>query len=278
MPATAPTRAKKDAQAPNPTAPAEKDSSGGSSTVAAASPSDSKRRPLKLVGLVAAIVLLAYAASSLAVPAQRSKPRFAGPFTTELFPDKYQVNLSGGGMKRFLQFTLSVIYDAYDEAYVLQRTKDPLYDPYLQSTVLSICSAKTVEEVQGRANKDALMEELRAELDGVLFPVHVGATALALEIDPESGLRPGLSHDRSTFRGTFHDHLLTVDEAGSSLRLGEGPPVIFEGHEIDLVVTDAEGETLYLDVTRLVSGFSGTVQVGVHGRIRRILPKYLLVQ
>lgn len=237
------------------------------------------KRPLTLAaGAVVLIVLLAYGAFYLASPGKAQAPRFAGPFTTELFSDKYQVNLAGAGMKRFLQFTLSVIYEAYDEAAFVQRQRDPLYDPYLQSSVLAVCSTKTVEEVQGRANQDALMEELRAELDPVLFPVFVGGARQALSPDPDSGLRPGFSADRSTFRGAFHDNSLTVDAAQRTLRLNGGPAVPFTGTESDLVVTDELGETLHLDLTGLVDGFSGEVRVGVQGRIRRVLPKYFLVQ
>ena len=236
------------------------------------------KRPLVIVGLIAVIVLLAYGAFQLAVQRDKTAPRFAGPFTTELFPEKYQVNLAGGGMKRFLQFTLSVIYESYSEGDFAERTKDPLYEPYLQSTVLAICSTKTVEEVQGRSSQDALMEELREELDSVLFPVHIGETDFALAVDRESGLRPGLSADRATFRGAFHDHELFVDAEKRTVRLGEGAPVTFTGDEFDLLVTDAEGNSLYLDLTSLVDGFSGPVPVGTHGRIRRILPKYFLVQ
>jgi flagellar basal body-associated protein FliL len=242
------------------------------------SPAAPGKRPLVAAGLVAVIVLLAYGAFQLAAPRERLPRRFAGPFSTELFPEKYQVNLAGSGMKRFLQLTLSVIYESYNDAYFLQRTKDPLYEPYLQSSVLAICSTKTVDEVQGRASQDALMEELREELDPILFPVHVGETKQALALDPRSGLRPGLSADRATFRGAFHDHRLIVDGARRTLRLGEGPPVAFTGNELDLIVTDAGGETLSLDTTGLVAGFSGEVPVGTHGRIRRVLPKYFLVQ
>ncbi len=250
----------------------------GASPENAADASGSKKRILLAAGLVVGIVMAAYGAFLVATPGSKTTPRFAGPFTTELFSDKYQVNLAGSGMKRFLQLTLSVIYEAYDETYVVQRNRDPLYEPYLQSTVLAVCSTKTLEEVQGRASQDALMEELRVELEPVLFPIHVGPTKLALALDPASGLRPGFSADRSSFRGPFHEHRLSVDAAQRTVRLDDGPPASFSGNETDLVVLDAEGRTLHLDVTGLVADFRGEVQVGTHGRIRRILPKYFLVQ
>lgn len=250
---------------------------GAAKENAAAAPG-SRKRLLSVTGLVVGIVLAAYGAFLVATPGSKTTPRFAGPFTTELFSDKYQVNLAGSGMKRFLQLTLSVIYEAYDETYVVQRNRDPLYEPYLQSTVLAVCSTKTLEEVQGRASQDALMEELRVELEPVLFPIHVGPTKQALALDPASGLRPGLSADRSSFRGPFHEHRLAVDAAQRTVRLDDGQPTRFNGNETDLVVPDAEGRTLHLDVTGLVPGFVGEVQVGTYGRIRRILPKYFLVQ
>ena len=231
-----------------------------------------------VLGGALAVVLAAWGTFQLAAPTTRGTPRFTGPYTTELFPEKYQVNLSGNSMKRYLQLVLNVVYEAYDDAYIAQRAKDPLYQPYLQATVLSVCSAKTVEQVEAPANQEALMEELREELEPVLFPVHVGETELPLELCPESGLRPGLSADRTTFRGAFHEHVLVVDGAARTVRLDDGPPVPFEGDEDDLSVTDAAGDTLFLDVTRLEEDFEGDVPVGVHGRIRRVLPKDFLVQ
>ena len=244
---------------------------------ASEAPAKSKK-PVVFLGAALGIVALAFLAVRLAAPGTEKKPTFQGPFNAELFPDKFQVNLAGNGQKRYLQFVLNVIFEAYEENAILERAQDPLYEPYLQSTALAVCSSKTVDDIQGRANKEALMEELRAELEPVLFPVFIGEAKQALGVDPESGLRPGDSADEATFRGRYFDHVLVVDSTAKTIRLDDGEPVTYTGEETDLLVRAPDGSTLYLDVTGLDPDFSGEVHVGVKGRIRRVLPKYFLVQ
>lgn len=236
------------------------------------------KKPIVFLGAALGIVALAFVAVQMAAPKADETPHFQGPFNAELFPDKFQVNLAGNGQKRYLQFVLNVIYEAYEENAVIERAQDPLYEPFLQSTALAVCSSKTVDQIQGRANKEALMEELRAELEPVLFPVFLGEAKQALGADPESGLRPGDSVDEATFRGRYYEHVLVVDPVAKTIRLDEGEPVTYTGEETDLCVRAPDGSTLYLDVTGLDPEFAGEIHVGVKGRIRRVLPKYFLVQ
>lgn len=236
------------------------------------------KKPVVFLAAALGIVALAFVAVRLASPATTKTPQFRGPFNAELFSDKFQVNLAGNGQKRYLQFILNVIFEAYEQNAVIQRAQDPLYEPFLQSTALAVCSSKTVEEIQGRANKEALMEELRTELEPVLFPVFIGEAKQALGADPKSGLRPGDSSDEASFRGRYHEHVLVVDPASHTIRLDDAEPVTYTGDETDLCVRAPDGSTFYLDVTGLDPEFSGEVPIGVKGRIRRVLPKYFLVQ
>ena len=56
-----------------------------------------------------------------------------------------------------------------------------------------------------------------------------------------------------------------------TLRLDEGPEVHYSGGEEDLEVYGTNGKTLYVDVSSVDETFQGTVNVGVHGTIRRFI-------
>jgi hypothetical protein len=237
-----------------------------------------KPKALKL-GVGAAIILaLAFAAVTLGVPGEGEARRFAGPFVVPLFEEKVNSNLAEEGRKRFLQMNMNVVYDAYEEAYVVARIGDPLYMPFLRDAVLRVNITKNVDQVFDRVSMSTYLEEIREAVEPILFPVHVGDTARPTDRDPESGLTPGLSMNEATFRGALDEHVLVVDAVAGTLRLGEGPETAFEGGESDLEVRDERGRTLYLDVTSLEEGFRGEVPVGVKGRVRRILCQDFLVQ
>jgi len=52
----------------------------------------------------------------------------------------------------------------------------------------------------------------------------------------------------------------------------------FDGDETDLEVPTADETVLFLDVTGVEEDFLGEVQVGVMGRVRRILWNEVLIQ
>ena len=239
-----------------------------------------KKKGLFLGGGVVGLIGLAYCTFLMAVPGVEERPELDGPFMTELLGEEGEVsvNLTGHSNSHYLQVRLRAEYSAYEEAYVMARTTDPLYVAMLTDRTIVLLSGKTKEDVDGVAGKDVLREELRTELGPILFPVHVGDTTTPSHRDPESGLTVGLSSDKGTMRGLFHDHVLKVDGPGRTIALDEGEPVAFDGDEMDLMLTDAQGDTLYVDVSGLDPGFEGEVQVGVHGRIRSVYFSKLMTQ
>jgi hypothetical protein len=234
------------------------------------------KRKLLVGGGVTALVATAFVAALMAVPKKSGERALHGPFVAPLTPEKVQVNLAGA--KNFLILDLNIVYDAYEETYFLARAEDPLMNAEIKDALVGLTSAKTREDVADSVNRPVLMEELRAAVDPLLFPVHVGETAVPTRADPTSGVGPGMSAHDSTFRGEHDLHLLKVDAVERSLQIDDGPVIGFEGHETDLSVTTADDSVLYLDVSGLKDGFQGEVRVGVMGRVRRILWNEVLIQ
>lgn len=243
------------------------DGEGGSST---------KKKKLLIGGGLTGILAAGALAAMMAVPSKEEKPRFQGPFTAPLFEEQFNCNLRD--WNHFLRMSPEVMYQAYDPMYFASRTTDQLYLPQLKDAVLRVATTKSMEDLFGEADQDAFAEELAESIDPVLFPAHIGSSKLPWDPDEASGLRPGLSTDRTSFRGNFHDHVLKVDAEAHTLQIDEGPVIEFEDGDPDVAVIDASGSTLYVDTSSLKEEFVGEVCVGVQGRILRILPLDLLIQ
>ena len=232
-----------------------------------------KKKGLALSGGIVSLIGLAWALSMVAVPAKHEEIRheIGGPFVANISPATgFQVNLAGRGGKNYLAMSLKAEVDAYAETYATERTADPLYQAKLTDAVLKVAARKTKLDLDTEVGKDVFREELKVALDPVLFPVHVGNETAAGGRHPESGLRAGASNDRATMRGYFYEHKLDVDTVLKTIRLDDGQPLRFQGDETDLLVTDAAGRGVYVDVTGLHHGFRGPVRAGTFGRVRNI--------
>jgi hypothetical protein len=238
-----------------------------------------KRKPLVLGAGFVVVLIAAYFAALMAVPSKHKERRFEGPFSLQLFNEKIHVNLAEEGKKRFLQMNFNVIFVAYEEAYVQHRVADPLYLPYVDDAVRRVSMLKTIDDLIGdKAATGIYLEEIREAIDPILFPVHVGNTEKPTAPDEASGIGPGLSIGKSTFRGPLDQHVLHVDGKARTVRLDDGPEVAFQGDEHDVEVRDAQDRTVYLDVSAFEEGFQGDLPIGVHGQVREILLKDLLIQ
>jgi hypothetical protein len=220
--------------------------------------------------------------------------RLEGPFVTKLSTSDIQVNLSGEGSKRYLVMQLQAEYYTYEEAYVTARiggaggsgehggggaaAEDPRYSAMLKDALLGVAATKSREQVTNPVAVESLLEEIRAAVDPVLFPVCVGNAHSSRDADTVSGLRTGESSMRSTLRGLLHEHVLHIDSPHQTIRLDSGPPVHFEKTNHDLRVPDADDKDVYLDISDLKSDFTGDVHVGVAGRVRKIYRDRFLVQ
>lgn len=236
------------------------------------------RKGLLFGGGAVAIVAAGAIAAMMAVPSVHEARRLAGPYSIALFENEFSCNIEEAGRTRYLKMNPQAAYFAYDATYMQDRGLDELYLPALHNTVFQIASRKTLDEIYGSVNESTFMEELRDALDPVLFPVHIGETQLPWDFDEVSGLRPGLSSDENTFRGEFDMHTLNVDAATQEMWIDDGPRTSFEAGDFDVRVISADGGVVFIDSSNLKEGFQGAVQIGVRGRIMRILPNGLLIQ
>jgi flagellar hook-associated protein 3 FlgL len=62
-------------------------------------------------------------------------------------------------------------------------------------------------------------------------------------------------------------HTLSIDAAAQTISLDDGSAVSFTGSETDLKLTNAAGDTAYVNVTGLAAGFQGTVEIRAEGTL-----------
>jgi len=233
---------------------------------------------LLVVGGFVAVIAAGAVAAMMAIPATKEKPRMAGPFSIPLFEDQFICNINENSHTRFLTMEPQASYYAYDPLYLGARVLDQLYPPALEDSIFRLLSRMSIEEIYGKVNESTLGAALRDVLDPVLFPVHIGETKLPWDVDEVSGLRPGLSSDKNTFRGAFEDHLLHIDSSTHELWVDDGPKTKFDEGDYDVRIITSKGEVLFVDVSYMKKGFDGEVKVGVRGRIQRVTPVGLKVQ
>ena len=261
---------------------AETQSAEGEGAPAAQAAVKPRSKKLALLGGSALlIVVAAFAVAFVAVPKKSHEEQhlLLGPFVVDISPRTgFQVNLAGRGGRHYLALSIKAEVDAFDQAYAQALAEAPLYQARVTDTVLDLAARKGKDDLEEEGGKELLREELRVALDPVLFAVHVGHPQHVDQRDAGSGLRPGLSNRQATMRGMFYEHALTVDAVARTIQLDEGPAVSFEGGEADLLVQDAAGRSVYLDLSGLEEGFQGEVHVGVMGRVRSINFSQFLTQ
>jgi hypothetical protein len=263
----------------------------GKDAVAEAPAASSKKKLVFGVGGVVAALALAFVASLMAVPKKAHTPHLEGPFVAKLSKEQIQANLARAGGKRYVALLLQAEYYAYSDAYVQGRlggggggghgpagAEDPLYLAMLKDALLTVAATKTPDEITDAALVDVFLEEVREAVDPVLFPVYIGDAMTPYQPDKESGLKVGEDHMRSTMRGLLHEHALRVDGGAKTIALDAGSAIPFTNRDRNLKVINQAGEYVYVDCTLVNSKFSGTVPVGVPGRVRRIFKDSLLVQ
>ena len=71
-------------------------------------------------------------------------------------------------------------------------------------------------------------------------------------------------------RGGFKAHAIHVDDLKGTIALDVGPAVELQRGELNLMLKDASGSSVFVDTTNLDDGFVGDVQVGTFGRVHKI--------
>ncbi len=256
------------------------------------------KAPLVFGGGALGLVALGFILSQMAVPKHDlHEPELEGPFMAKLSKGDIQVNLAGGGNKRYLVMQLQAEYYAYDESYVAgrlgiasggarrRRSTAARRPRRIRSTPRSSrtrCSSsgrrRRCEQVTDPVLIDGFLEDVRTVVDPILFPIYLGDSHSPQAGDKTSGLKVGESSTESDFRGMLHEHQIEVDNQRKKVRLDDGPWVEYEGRERDLVVPSKEGQKVYVNLTELKPDFHGTVPIGVPGRVRAIYRDQLLVQ
>jgi len=237
-----------------------------------------KKKGIVLGGGIVGLIAAAYVVSLVAVPSRIEERAFGGPFVVELSAEPIQVNLAGDNGKRFLVMTLQAEYDAYEETYAANRVTDLLYQARLKDALIGVARQKTKADLDDTVGEEVFKAEVRDAVDPLLFPIHVGNPDSSTSGDEKSGLGPGDSAGRSTMRGGFHRHKLTIDGPRGTIQLDDGPVVEFRGDETNLELLDGQGRVLHVDVSNLEEGFSGEVPVGTFGRVRNVYFGKFLVQ
>jgi flagellar basal body-associated protein FliL len=236
------------------------------------------KSPKRMAAAALIVIALGSIAALVAVPSKQSVHRFHGPFNHSLFEEKFNTNLKDNQQRRYLQTLLDCMYFAYSETYLAERAKDPLYEPMLRDAVGRTISDRTLQETYEGPNREVFLEALRDVLNPILFPLHIGDTTQPMQLDEDSGLRPGISFNKATFRGRFWDHVLHVNAPAKTLCVDDGLTVTFLGDEEDLFVGTETGESIFVDVSEIVPDFVGDVHIGVHGRIRQLFARELIAQ
>ena len=243
-----------------------------------ASEETKKKLPLKLIGGIVGLVAGGGILAMVALPKKEVEPKLEGPFHATLIENAVPFSTRDKNNTRYVKFALDAEFRAYDAGYVTGRSGDPFFASLLQSRIGRTATSKTIAQITEGVNQEVFAEELRAEVEPIVFPIHVGETANPLDKDPETGLRPGVSRSASTFRGRFYDHVLRYDGVERSIQIDDGPAVTFGGEEEDLLVETAQGELLYLDVTHHEPEFVGEIHIGTRGHLRRLILRDVIAQ
>jgi len=233
-------------------------------------PRKGKKKGLLLGGGTIGLIAAAYIVSMVALPVETKTPPFDGPFVTTLSQADIQVNLKGDGGRRYLVMSLQAKYLGYDELYLKQRVADPVYQADMIDALIGVSRQKSMEDVEDALGQESLKEEIREAVDPLLFPIHVGNALSFYKPHEESGIAAGRSIDHASMRGGFHAHVIKVDGLKDEISLDDGPVVDFDGSEADLLLENASGLTVYVDLTGMPEDWSGELNVGTFGTVKEI--------
>jgi len=205
--------------------------------------------------------------------------RFVVPLKAEAF----EVNLADAARRRYLVMDLVVDVRSYNEEATRSWVADPICVSYLDHAVNSVGSAATMEEVYDLTGPDGVqgklfMEQIRSSVEKVIFAVQFGDATDPMSADSTSGLAPGVSSRVSTFRGPISQHSIYLDCISHTVQFDDGAEYSFDGTEDDFHLTNASGDSVYIDVSDLELDFIGEVPVGVSGRILSVLKRKFVVQ
>ncbi len=236
-----------------------------------------RKKGIVLGGGIVGLIGVAYMLFLMAVPGVVSEKPFGKPQVLDLTAEKIQVNLIGPG-KSYLSMGLRCEYRSYDDDAVASRALEPNFLAYQQDTILRVSRQKTKAELEDKVGLETFSEELRVALNPLLFPIQIGDAGDHFTADSVSGLRVGESIAESTMCDGIQRHVLHVDAPQKTLTLDDGPAVVFDGTEDDLLLEDGKGRTFFVNVADVIPSFVGDVRVSTQGSMRRRLLVDFVVQ
>ncbi len=235
-------------------------------------PQKKSKKGIFLLGGMLSLVAVAYFGATMGTPSIEPIPQYQGPFAVSLAVDgTSQVNLADPTKSVYFLMGLNGEYEAYEEGYLDIQLENLVIANRLVDELLTLGSAETRESLSSQNQAEAFLLKVRDAINPICFAVHLGDAAGPLDADSVSGLRTGDSHFMGTLRGRYHDHLLHVDVPNKTIRLDDGEETGFNGDEVDLMVADSEQSYIFVNVTELKPDFVGELQVGVKGRLRKVL-------
>jgi len=239
------------------------------------------KRGLLVSSSVFCVIAAAAMPAFLGVPKELAwdYSRFVVPLKAEAF----EVNLADAGRRRYLVMDLVVDVRSYNEEATRSWVADPICVSYLDHAVNSVGSAATMEEVYDLTGPDGVqgklfMEQIRSSVEKVIFAVQFGDASDPMTADSLSGLAPGVSSRLSTFRGPISQHSIYLDCIGHTVKFDDGEPCSFDGTEDNFHITNAAGDSIYIDVSNVELDFNGEVPVGVSGQILSVLKRKFVIQ
>jgi len=239
------------------------------------------KRGLLLSSSILCVVAAAATTAFLGVPKETSwdYSRFVVPLKAEPF----EVNLADEGRRRYLVMDLIVDVRSYNEEATRAWIADPICVSYLDHAVNSVGSAATMAEIYDITGPDGVpgklfLEQIHASVEKVLFAVQCGDAPDPMTKDSMSGIAPGISNRMSTLRGPLSGHSIQLDCISHTIQFDDGGVYTFDGTEADFYLTNASGDSIYVDLTAVELDFIGTVPVGVSGRILSVLKRKFVVQ
>lgn len=239
------------------------------------------RGPAKLLAGIAGLIATGSALAMMAIPSKEAPARMTGPFEFAFFEEEDDPNVvtntQDDNFSRYIKFKPTSLIFAYDPAYPAARRAEQGFIVAMREAMSRTILKYHLDQIYSRV--DEFNEELRQAAEPILFPVCFGEAESTFMADPSSGLMPGDSQEtRGTFRGDFYSNEMQVDALRGALQLGKGPEQSFNGSETDLMIEDGSGQFVFVDVTGVKDDFVGNIQIGVKGRIRRLITGTIVAQ
>ena len=166
------------------------------------------RGSFKLLGAVVGLIALGSTLAIVSMPEKAAPQSFAGPAMHNFFEKDIVGNPLDDNFSRYLKFSPSCSYFAYDITYPSSRTADEHYEKSLRQAMMYTFSRYRIDEVMAaaRGRPSRRLEEVAEPVPSLRTP----ETPTPTTSTPRRarGLQPGPPRHLPR---AFHQHVLKVD-------------------------------------------------------------------